>query len=81
MVKSTENTLFCHLFEGKICVFQYNLVGGTLGKLLENHENTMLFHALFVGGYPSKTMEKSTENTLFRHLFFLENLRFLSTIW
>ena len=38
-----ETQWFCHRFSWKICAFQYNLVGGTLGKLLENHGKTIAF--------------------------------------
>ena len=65
--KSTENTLFCHLFSWKICVFQHNLVGDTLGKLLANHEKPCCFINCLQG--VPKTMEKSRENNGFRHLF------------
>ena len=37
-------------FHEKFAFFQYSLVGGALGKLLENPEKPMPFHEMFVVG-------------------------------
>ena len=57
---------FVHVFHGHFGFFHYNLVGGTRGKLLENHDKPMFFHELFVGGTLAKqTVGKPRKNNGF----------------
>ena len=53
--------VFCHRFSWKISVFfQYNLVGGALGKLLGNHKQKPGGALAKKRGNPEKTADSVT---------------------